>query len=165
MCSTRLWLEETRGAEHERRRAELPATISPSLKSVSPLRMKNWRDLLKILRRSFLYLGGRTPQVLPSPTSHLSKVSAVHFPCQMLNVVFRKSQMDHSERYCYNPVLRWNPQVEEYFIKAYGAEHFSKISNALTCTLKTLLSSLSITVIWIASSCAWRCTIIILWGY
>ncbi|CAK9156186.1 unnamed protein product [Ilex paraguariensis] len=40
--------------------------------------------------------------------------------------------MDPSERYCYNPTLRWNPRVEEYFIKAYGAEHFSLISTALT---------------------------------
>ncbi|KNA09763.1 hypothetical protein SOVF_150590 [Spinacia oleracea] len=40
--------------------------------------------------------------------------------------------MDSSERYCYNPTLHWNPQVEEYFIKAYGADHFSRISNALT---------------------------------
>lgn len=41
-------------------------------------------------------------------------------------------QMDPSERYCYNPTLRWNPQVEEYFSKAYGAEVFSRISKALT---------------------------------
>ncbi|KAI3764122.1 hypothetical protein L2E82_14125 [Cichorium intybus] len=40
--------------------------------------------------------------------------------------------MDPSERYCYNPTLRWNPQVEEYFSKAYGAEVFSRISKALT---------------------------------
>lgn len=40
--------------------------------------------------------------------------------------------MDPSERYCYNPTLRWNPQVEEYFDKAYGAEVFSRISKALT---------------------------------
>ncbi|KAA0032867.1 hypothetical protein IC582_015860 [Cucumis melo] len=39
---------------------------------------------------------------------------------------------DLPERYSYNPVLRWNPQVEEYFVKAYGAEHFSHISKALT---------------------------------
>ncbi|XP_038709669.1 tRNA (cytosine(72)-C(5))-methyltransferase NSUN6 isoform X2 [Tripterygium wilfordii] len=41
-------------------------------------------------------------------------------------------QMDPSERYCYNPILRWNPQVEDYFLKAYGADHFSRISKALT---------------------------------
>ncbi|CAH1416651.1 unnamed protein product [Lactuca virosa] len=40
--------------------------------------------------------------------------------------------MDSSERYCYNPTLRWNPQVEEYFTNAYGAEVFSRISKALT---------------------------------
>ncbi|XP_022898572.1 putative methyltransferase NSUN6 isoform X3 [Olea europaea var. sylvestris] len=41
-------------------------------------------------------------------------------------------QMDRLERYCYNPTLRWNPQVEEYFIKAYGADYFHRISTALT---------------------------------
>ncbi|XP_031257157.1 putative methyltransferase NSUN6 [Pistacia vera] len=40
--------------------------------------------------------------------------------------------MDPSERYSFNPVLRWNPQVEDYFIKAYGVQHFSRISKALT---------------------------------
>ncbi|XVE72339.1 hypothetical protein DITRI_Ditri11bG0031800 [Diplodiscus trichospermus] len=34
--------------------------------------------------------------------------------------------------YSYNPVLRWNPQVEDYFIKAYGSPHFAQISKALT---------------------------------
>ncbi|XVF71218.1 hypothetical protein PTKIN_Ptkin12aG0018400 [Pterospermum kingtungense] len=37
-----------------------------------------------------------------------------------------------SERYSYNPVLKWNPQVEDYFIKAYGSLHFHEISRALT---------------------------------
>ncbi|XP_010557151.1 PREDICTED: putative methyltransferase NSUN6 [Tarenaya hassleriana] len=41
--------------------------------------------------------------------------------------------MDPSERYCYDPVLRWNPQVEEYFAKAYGSDHFARISKALSC--------------------------------
>ncbi|VVA90204.1 unnamed protein product [Arabis nemorensis] len=36
------------------------------------------------------------------------------------------------ERYCYDPVLRWNPEVEDYFIKAYGPDHFARISKALT---------------------------------
>ncbi|KDO51881.1 hypothetical protein CISIN_1g009628mg [Citrus sinensis] len=40
--------------------------------------------------------------------------------------------MDLSGRYSYSPLLRWNPQVEEYFIRAYGADHFSRISKALT---------------------------------
>ncbi|XP_031383950.1 putative methyltransferase NSUN6 isoform X2 [Punica granatum] len=43
-----------------------------------------------------------------------------------------KSPMDASERYCFNPVLKWNPQVEAYFVSAYGAEHFALISQALT---------------------------------
>ncbi|KAK9088312.1 hypothetical protein Scep_027394 [Stephania cephalantha] len=41
-------------------------------------------------------------------------------------------KMDHSERYAYNPTLHWNPRVEDYFIKAYGADRFSNISEALT---------------------------------
>ena len=36
------------------------------------------------------------------------------------------------DRYCYDPVLRWDPQVEDYFNKAYGPDHFSRISKALT---------------------------------
>lgn len=36
------------------------------------------------------------------------------------------------ERYCYDPVLRWDPQVEDYFNKAYGPDHFAQISKALT---------------------------------
>ncbi|KAL5716327.1 rRNA (cytosine-C(5))-methyltransferase nop2c [Ranunculus cassubicifolius] len=41
--------------------------------------------------------------------------------------------MDSSEkRYSYNPKLKWNPKVEEYFIKAYGPDHFTRICNALT---------------------------------
>ncbi|OIT00005.1 PREDICTED: putative methyltransferase NSUN6 isoform X1 [Nicotiana attenuata] len=42
------------------------------------------------------------------------------------------SQMDQTARYRYSPTLKWNPVVEEYFIKAYGADHFSRISTALT---------------------------------
>ncbi|KAL7187081.1 hypothetical protein ACSBR1_037201 [Camellia fascicularis] len=40
--------------------------------------------------------------------------------------------MDPSDRYRFEPSLRWNPQVEEYFIKAYGADHFARISKSLT---------------------------------
>lgn len=36
------------------------------------------------------------------------------------------------DRYSFNPKLRWNPEVEEYFVKAYGADHFALISKALT---------------------------------
>ncbi|CAD5166868.1 rRNA (cytosine-C(5))-methyltransferase NOP2C isoform X1 [Musa acuminata AAA Group] len=36
------------------------------------------------------------------------------------------------ERYIYNPTLRWNPEVEEYFNAAYGADHFARISKSLT---------------------------------
>ncbi|XWS30915.1 hypothetical protein CRYUN_Cryun23aG0032300 [Craigia yunnanensis] len=37
-----------------------------------------------------------------------------------------------SERYSFKPVQRWNPQVEDYFIKAYGSLHFAQISKGLT---------------------------------
>ncbi|PSS16403.1 Methyltransferase [Actinidia chinensis var. chinensis] len=37
-----------------------------------------------------------------------------------------------TERHCYKPTLRWNPKVEDYFIKAYGRDHFACISEALT---------------------------------
>ncbi|URE23420.1 PUA domain [Musa troglodytarum] len=36
------------------------------------------------------------------------------------------------ERYGYHPTLRWNPEVEEYFHAAYGADHFARISKSLT---------------------------------
>ncbi|XP_042390127.1 rRNA (cytosine-C(5))-methyltransferase NOP2C-like isoform X2 [Zingiber officinale] len=48
-------------------------------------------------------------------------------------------QMDSSssapappERYSYNPSIRWNPEVEEYFQTAYGSERFAQISKSLT---------------------------------
>ncbi|CAL5340630.1 unnamed protein product [Camellia sinensis] len=44
--------------------------------------------------------------------------------------------MDTSDRYRFEPSLRWNPQVEEYFIKAYGADHFARISKSLTLAWK-----------------------------
>ncbi|KAF7123419.1 hypothetical protein RHSIM_Rhsim12G0010200 [Rhododendron simsii] len=68
--------------------------------------MKKGRAFLKTICRSFLSPQHRTP----APPL----------------------QMDASERYHYNPTLQWNPRVEEYFIKAYGADHFARISKALT---------------------------------
>ncbi|XP_055823639.1 rRNA (cytosine-C(5))-methyltransferase NOP2C-like isoform X2 [Solanum dulcamara] len=66
--------------------------------------MQKGRDFIKAIRRSFFTLHSNSPI----------------------------SQMDQSTRYCYSPTLKWNPKVEEYFIKAYGADHFSRISSALT---------------------------------
>ncbi|KAJ8753432.1 hypothetical protein K2173_019831 [Erythroxylum novogranatense] len=45
-----------------------------------------------------------------------------------------KEEMDPKteQRYSYTPILCWNPEVEDYFIKAYGPHHFSRISSALT---------------------------------
>ncbi|KAK4484308.1 hypothetical protein RD792_006885 [Penstemon davidsonii] len=89
--------------------------------------MKKGRDwFLKTLRRTFVNLHRQKPSV---------------------------PKMDPAERFCYNPTLRWNPQVEDYFVKAYGAQHFSRISNALTrpscysCIRVNTLSSTSDTVI------------------
>ncbi|KAL6506785.1 hypothetical protein OROHE_022222 [Orobanche hederae] len=67
--------------------------------------MKKDRDLLKTLRRTL--------------------VTLIHQKSSL-------AKMDPAERYYYNPKLRWNPQVEEYFVKAYGADHFARIANALT---------------------------------
>ncbi|XP_062192180.1 rRNA (cytosine-C(5))-methyltransferase NOP2C isoform X3 [Phragmites australis] len=36
-----------------------------------------------------------------------------------------------TERYTYSPRLRWQPEVEEYFAAAYGADRFARISKAL----------------------------------
>lgn len=37
------------------------------------------------------------------------------------------------DRYTYNPpTLHWNPEVREYFLKAYSSDHFARISKALT---------------------------------
>ncbi|KAL5571345.1 hypothetical protein UlMin_020942 [Ulmus minor] len=38
---------------------------------------------------------------------------------------------DASERYTFEPVVRWNTQVEDYFAGAYGRHHFARISKAL----------------------------------
>ncbi|XP_057467945.1 rRNA (cytosine-C(5))-methyltransferase NOP2C isoform X2 [Actinidia eriantha] len=66
--------------------------------------MKKGRDLLINLRRSFFTLHQRTTPLMDAAT----------------------------ERHCYKPTLRWNPKVEDYFIKAYGSDHFACISEALT---------------------------------
>ncbi|KAI4308118.1 hypothetical protein L6164_031224 [Bauhinia variegata] len=52
---------------------------------------------------------------------------------QTTNLAIAARQMeDFSKRYSYNPTLQWNPQVEDYFVRAYGADHFSRVSKALT---------------------------------
>ncbi|CAI9278851.1 unnamed protein product [Lactuca saligna] len=76
--------------------------------------MKGARVLLRAINRNRSFSSRTTPSQSQSPSQS-----------QIL-------LMDSSERYCYNPTLRWNPQVEEYFTNAYGAEVFSRISKALT---------------------------------
>uniref|UniRef100_A0ACD5TGN8 Uncharacterized protein n=1 Tax=Avena sativa TaxID=4498 RepID=A0ACD5TGN8_AVESA len=36
-----------------------------------------------------------------------------------------------TDRYTFSPRLRWQPEVEEYFVSAYGRDHFGRISQAL----------------------------------
>ncbi|CAM8989121.1 unnamed protein product [Rhodiola kirilowii] len=69
---------------------------------------------------------------LPGLYSSCGAVAALAAGCLFGGVGEQAGEMDSSERYCYNPKLVWNPQVEEYLVKAYGAEHFSRISKALT---------------------------------
>nr|XP_043624205.1 rRNA (cytosine-C(5))-methyltransferase NOP2C isoform X2 [Erigeron canadensis] len=76
--------------------------------------MKRGRVLVQVIKIS-------NPRSFSSQTSLHS-----HFHSQIVE------KMDESERYCYNPILRWNPQVEDYFNKVYGPEAFSRISKALT---------------------------------
>lgn len=56
---------------------------------------------------------------------HQTPISPIQFQQTM-------SHSDPSNRYSYTPTLNWNPQVHHYFLKAYGADHFSRISTALT---------------------------------
>ncbi|XP_058095316.1 rRNA (cytosine-C(5))-methyltransferase NOP2C isoform X2 [Magnolia sinica] len=81
--------------------------------------MKKARDLLLKTLTSVA-----KPYLPVSPISTPNSISLFQSP----------EQMDSSrERYRYSPTLRWNPHVEEYFIKAYGSDHFARISHALTC--------------------------------
>lgn len=61
---------------------------------------------------------------------HQTPISPIQFQQTM-------SHSDPSNRYSYTPTLNWNPQVHHYFLKAYGADHFSRISTALTYALRT----------------------------
>ncbi|GAB2284905.1 hypothetical protein Dimus_019358 [Dionaea muscipula] len=68
---------------------------------------RNLKTLDRLLRIRNLHLG----------------IDTLHEPSPMT---------DLSEHYSYNPTLCWNTEVEEYFGKAYGNDHFSHISKALT---------------------------------
>ncbi|CAN8295285.1 unnamed protein product [Cochlearia groenlandica] len=74
----------------------------------------------------------RKVRVLLKPSSlTISLTRATSF---FSSSVSPKIEMDPSgsKRYCYDPVLRWDPQVQDYFNKAYGSDHFARISKALT---------------------------------
>lgn len=87
--------------------------LSPPL---PPPRMKKARVLLL------------NPSFLPRATTIFSSASQT----RLLSHQMETKPSSDSSRYCYDPVLRWDPQVEDYFNKAYGADHFARISKALT---------------------------------
>ncbi|MED6149548.1 rRNA (cytosine-C(5))-methyltransferase nop2c [Stylosanthes scabra] len=58
-----------------------------------------------------------------------SNIAATHHHLQS---TMEEPQQLHSHRYSFNPTLNWNPEVQNYFAKAYGPERFSRISTALT---------------------------------
>ncbi|OIW16306.1 hypothetical protein TanjilG_19022 [Lupinus angustifolius] len=60
-------------------------------------------------------------------TSNLNTVTAIHTHSHKPIM-----HSDSSNRYSFNPSLQWNPQVQQYFINAYGFDHFSRISTSLT---------------------------------
>ncbi|KAF2620807.1 hypothetical protein F2Q68_00038409 [Brassica cretica] len=68
------------------------------------------------------------PSLLSRATAVFSSLS----PSRLLSHQMETKPSPDPERYCYDPVLRWDPQVEDYFNKAYGPDHFSRISKALT---------------------------------
>ncbi|KAL1202093.1 rRNA (cytosine-C(5))-methyltransferase NOP2C [Cardamine amara subsp. amara] len=67
-------------------------------------------------------------------TTCLTRAATLFSSVSQLRSFSRQMEVDPSnlERYCYDPVLRWDPQVEDYFTKAYGSDHFARISKALT---------------------------------
>ncbi|KAG7591103.1 PUA-like superfamily [Arabidopsis thaliana x Arabidopsis arenosa] len=67
-------------------------------------------------------------------TTCLTRAKTFFSSVSQLRSISHQMEIDpsDSERYCYDPILRWNPQVEDYFTKAYGPDHFARISKALT---------------------------------
>ncbi|CAK8538724.1 unnamed protein product [Lathyrus sativus] len=86
--------------------------------------MKKGRDLFFLTTRRTLH---KTPN--SSNSNFLSNsITTTSFQETM-------QPSDHgssSQRYSYNPALNWNPQLHNYFTKAYGSDRFSRISSALT---------------------------------
>ncbi|XP_045787075.1 rRNA (cytosine-C(5))-methyltransferase NOP2C isoform X1 [Trifolium pratense] len=82
--------------------------------------MKKARDLF------FLTTSYRT--LHKTPNSSNSTVTATFYQTMQLS----DHDSSSSQRYSFNPTLNWNPQLHNYFIKAYGSDHFSRISSALT---------------------------------
>ncbi|KAJ4878919.1 NOL1/NOP2/sun family protein [Raphanus sativus] len=69
------------------------------------------------------------PSFLPRATTTIFSSAS---QTRLLSHQMETKPSSDSSRYCYDPVLRWDPQVEDYFNKAYGADHFARISKALT---------------------------------
>ncbi|CAF2261295.1 BnaA08g28690D [Brassica napus] len=70
-------------------------------------------------------------RVLLKP-SLLHRATTISSSASQSRSLSRQMETNPSSRYCYDPVLRWDPQVEDYFNKAYGPDHFAQISKALT---------------------------------
>ncbi|KAL0697383.1 hypothetical protein Bca4012_053505 [Brassica carinata] len=73
------------------------------------------------------------PSLLPSCLARATTIfSSSASQSRLLSNLMETNPSSDSSRYCYDPMLRWDPQVEDYFSKAYGSDHFSRISKALT---------------------------------
>lgn len=91
-----------------------------SLSPPPPSRMKRARVLLK------------PSLLLPSCLARATTIFSSASQSRLLSNLMEMNPSSDSSRYCYDPVLRWDPQVEDYFNKAYGPDHFARISKALT---------------------------------
>lgn len=86
--------------------------------------MKKGRDL-------YLFLGScRT--LHHKPNSSNANLVSNPIAATPFRETMQASDSDSSKRYSFNPTLHWNPELHNYFLKAYGADHFSRISSALT---------------------------------
>ncbi|KAF8079903.1 hypothetical protein N665_0994s0028 [Sinapis alba] len=72
------------------------------------------------------------PSLFPSCLDRATAIFSSITQTRSLSNQMEMNPSSDPERYCYDPVLRWDPQVEDYFNKAYGPDHFARISKALT---------------------------------
>lgn len=107
--------------------------------------MKKARDLLNSIQKSF-----SIRKVVRLSLFLLCVILLYNFAKEnkqrknnIASYFFYAWQMDHSDRYSYNPTLHWNDKIVEYFASAYGRDRFSRISNALTYVIIFIEFSLS----------------------